>query len=70
MFSNILEIYEHFLPPDTHTFVCVSMSKIRFSENLAPFVFLKHPFWDLPFCLITRQGIFWENLTLGVVKVF
>ena len=26
---------------------------IRFSESLACFVFLKHPFWDLPFCLIT-----------------
>ena len=26
---------------------------VRFSENLACFVFLKDPFWDLPFCLIT-----------------
>ena len=26
---------------------------VRFSENLACFVFLKHPFWDSPFCLIT-----------------
>ena len=26
---------------------------IRFSENLACFVFLKQPFLDLPFCLIT-----------------
>ena len=23
---------------------------VRFSENLACFVFLKHPFWDRPFC--------------------
>ena len=26
---------------------------VRFSENLTCFVFLKHPFSDLPFCLIT-----------------
>ena len=25
---------------------------VRFSENLACFVFLKYPFWDSPFCLI------------------
>ena len=31
----------------------ISYSLIRFSENLACFVFLKHPCWDLPFCLIT-----------------
>ena len=24
-------------------------------ENLACFVFLKHPFWDSPFCLITDE---------------
>ena len=26
-----------------------------FSENLACFAFLKHPFWDLPFCRITDE---------------
>ena len=26
---------------------------LRFSENSTCFVFLKHPFWDSPFCLIT-----------------
>ena len=25
---------------------------VRLSENLACFVFLKQPFWDLPFCLV------------------
>ena len=47
---------KRFLPPDTHTFVCVSGckkcsyvcvsggKKCYFSENLACFVFLKHPF--------------------------
>ena len=28
---------------------------VRFSQNLACFVFLKHPFWDSPFCLITDE---------------
>ena len=28
---------------------------VRFWENLTCFVFLKHPFWDLPFCLITNE---------------
>ena len=28
---------------------------VRFSENLACFVFLKHPFWDSPFCLNTDE---------------
>ena len=28
---------------------------VGFSENLACFVFLKHPFWDSPFCLITND---------------
>ena len=27
--------------------------KVCFSENLACFVLLKHPFWDSPFCLVT-----------------
>ena len=29
------------------------VKNVRFSENLACFVLLKHPFWDSPFCLIT-----------------
>ena len=47
---------KHFLPSDTHTYVCVCayqvVRNVRFLENLACFVFLKHPFWDFPFCLI------------------
>ena len=30
----------------------------HFSKNLTCFVFLKHPFWDLPFCLITCETEF------------
>ena len=29
---------------------------VRFSENLACFVFMKHPFWDSLFCLITGEN--------------
>ena len=36
---------EHSLPPDTHPKMCVSgVRNVRFSENLACSVFLKHPF--------------------------
>ena len=36
--------------------ICVSGNKkCSFLENLACFVFLKHPFWNSPFCLITDK---------------
>ena len=35
---------EHLLPPDTHTFAYQGVRNVRFFENLAVFVFLKHPF--------------------------
>ena len=38
------------------TGVCISgVRNVRFLENLACFVFLKHSFWDLPFCLIIDE---------------
>ena len=37
---------------------------VRFSENLAYFVFFKHPFWDSPFCLITG------DITWCISKLF
>ena len=42
---------KHFLPPDTHQ----GEKSSSFSENLACFVFLKHPFWDCPFWLIADE---------------
>ena len=45
---------------------------IRFSENLACFVFLKHSFWDSPFCLITDaliKGIAHLNLKLPASRI-
>ena len=39
----------------TRTFVYQGVRNVRFSENLACFVFLKRPFWDSPFCLITDE---------------
>ena len=35
------------------TCVYQGVRNVRFSENLACFVFLKHPFWNSLFCLIT-----------------
>ena len=51
---------EHFLPADTctRTFAYQALRNVRFSENLACFVFLKHLFWVLPFCLITSELIY------------
>ena len=43
---------EHILPPDTPMCAYQGLRYVRFSENLACFVFLKLPFWDSPFCLI------------------
>ena len=44
-------------------FVCVRTRNVRFSENLACFVSLKHPFWDSPFYLITDDLSFdvWQS---------
>ena len=46
---------------------------VRFSENLACFVFFKHPFWDSPFCLITDEllilsirSLFHTSKTFGI----
>ena len=38
------------------SYVCASgLRNVLFSENLACFVFLKHPFWDSTFYLITDE---------------
>ena len=37
------------------------VKNVRFSENLRCLVFLEHPFWDSPFCLIT-DGISMEKI--------
>ena len=41
----------------TRKIVCAyqGVRNVRFSENLTCFVFLKHPFLDFPFCLITDE---------------
>ena len=60
---------EHFLPPDRQcTCARQRLRNVCFSGNLACFVFLKDPFWDSPFWLITDdtgikyQGSLIENL--------
>ena len=41
--------------------------KVRFSQNLACFVFLKHPFWDSPFSLITNE--FNETVLVYLLRI-
>ena len=45
------------IPPPIRTYTCAyqDVRNVRFSENLACFVFLKHSFWDPPFC--PNQGV-------------
>ena len=53
--------------PLIHTRMCVykEVRNVRFSENFTYFVFLKHPFSDSLFCLITDD--FNASKELGVV---
>ena len=44
---------KHFLPP---WYAHQGVRNVRFSGNLACFVFMKHSFWDSPFCLITDES--------------
>ena len=47
---------EHFLPPDTHTYVCVWRGKkCLFFRKFGVLFSLKHPFWDSHFCFITHD---------------
>ena len=45
------------LTPLTRTRTCAyqGVRNVRSSENVSCFAFLKHPFWDSPFCLITDE---------------
>ena len=48
-------------PPLMRTRTCAyqGVRNVRFSENLACFVFLKHPLWNSTFCRITDE---WSSL--------
>ena len=47
------------------SYVCVSGGRnVLFSENLACFVFLEHPFWDSPVCLITDDTQLFHRLVI------
>ena len=39
----------------SRTRACQGLKKVGFPENLTCFVFLKHPFSNSPFCLITDE---------------
>ena len=45
----------------------MGVRNVRFSENLACFVFLEHPFWDSSFCLITDETL--PSSVLIVTKI-
>ena len=47
----------------TSTCVYQGVRNVCFSEILACFAFLKHPFWDSPFCLITDVFIMIQNFS-------
>ena len=42
----------------TRTCTYQGVKNVRFSENFTCFLFLKHPFWDSPFCLITDEFLY------------
>ena len=42
----------------TRTCAYQGVRNVRFSENLTWFIFLKYPFWDSPFCLVTDECLF------------
>ena len=43
-------------PIRTRTFAYQGVRNVRFSENLGCFAFLKHFFWDSPFCRMTEEN--------------
>ena len=49
----------------TRTYAYQGARNVRFWVNLACFVFLKHPFRDSPFCLITDDIAFRKNSFLN-----
>ena len=46
------------------------VKNVRFSENLSCFVFLKYPFWDSPFCLITDELLTLNNFHVLFIYFF
>ena len=57
----------------TRTCAYQGVRNVRFLENLACFIFSKHPFWDSPFCLIIDDLSNWDsdytNLTTNALLV-
>ena len=44
--------------------------KYSFFWKLTCFVFLKHPFWDTPFCLITDELVYWNYWYTDILEYF
>ena len=54
----------------TRTCAYQGVRNLRFSENLACFLFLKHPFWDSNFWLITDDKRTWKNHNFMISDFF
>ena len=54
-YAKFSEKQKFFTPWYTHIHAYQGVRNVHFTENLVCFVFLKHPFWDSPFCLITDK---------------
>ena len=52
----------------TRTCACQGIRNVCFSENLTCFVFLTHPFWDSPFCLITHNCVYLKITDINYYK--
>ena len=60
-----------FLTHDTHMYMCLSVVRnVCFSENLACFVFLKHPFWNRPFALLPTIKAIEQKITVGMKYLY
>ena len=53
-----------------HVCAYQGVSNVPFSENLTCFVFLKHPFWDSLFCLITDEMRHTVNSLISLISVY
>ena len=62
---------KHFLPLiRTRTCAYEWVRNVRFSEILTYLVFLLHPFWDLPPCLISNELEIWKTCGMQCCVVY
>ena len=54
--------------PLTRTCAYQGIRNVCFSEILACFAFLKHPFWDSPFCLVTDDNTYYSSMVKIIIS--